>query len=306
MAANKLPPLSVNTFWKIKPGALIADLILIGISIFLSHSLSDYVANMKQQTSVGLQILIIAAQFTVPWYLGYLYGRYFVFYDGFMVGLIRVVSILVFVAFVGSVGFFLSGLPKSGGMMSGKDNYILFSSFWITAVIASPFLALSGKSAGKGSFARSDDTDNSRSFFELVSFCLAIIIPFFGAGLFIYYLEMVPGIICSAGTLLLFIFRNKIYEKIKDMYAIKLVESIATQIFPFIVLLSLILWSFVSVQTATVNNPGSRLAFAHILYILTLNGFIPLRIIQMFEPPLSILNLVLSIASLVIFLSLVH
>src|ERR1700733_14286170 len=180
MAKNDLNAYSTTTFWKIKPRELFADLMLIGLTLFLSRTLSVYAATVKQESAVGLQILIIMTQFTLPWYLGYLYGRYLVFFGRFIRIIVQLASYLVFIAFVGSVGIYLSGLPKSGGITPGAENYILFSFIWIVAIIASPILGLSGKSAGKTCLVTLNEVDEDRSPPEIITFCLYIIIPFFG------------------------------------------------------------------------------------------------------------------------------
>jgi|GEM_PF-6168926 len=306
MTTNEFKAYSSATFWKIKPGALVADLVLIGISIFFSHSLSEYVATATQESSSVLQILILFAQFTLPWYLGYLYGKCLIFYGRLLRTLVLIVSCLVCVAFIGSVTVFLTGLPKFGEM-SGANNFVFFAMFWVFAIIAGPFLALSGKSTGKGSFVKLEKGENNGSFFQIVFICLFIVAFIIGLFILMYYLGNGLGIFASAILLGLLVYiAYTLYQKLKDNYIVKLVETIAVRAFPLIVLLSLTVWSFVSVQTSLADNLGNRFGFRQIIYILLLNGFIPLRIIQMFDPPLSIVNLILSIASLVIFLSLIH
>ena len=306
MDKNEFRPYSANTFWKIKPHAVIADLVLIGISIFLSHSLSKHVATATQESSTRLQILILVAQFTLPWYLGYLHGKYIVFYGGLVRAVAQIISFLVFLVFIGSATVFLTSLPKFGEM-SGADNFVFFGMFWAFAIIASPFLALSGKSTGKGSFVKLSEGENNGSFFQIVFICLFVVAFILGLFILMYYLGNGWGIIASGVLLGLLIYlAYTLYQKLKDNYVVKFVEMIAVRAFPLIVLLSLTVWSFVSVQTSLADNLGNRFGFTQILYILILNGFIPLRLVQIFEPPLSALNLVLSIASLVILLTLIH
>lgn len=306
MATNGSAPYSSNGFWKIRPHELITDLVLIGISIYLSHYLRVYTSTVTQETSYGIQIVIIIAQLTLPWYLGYLYGRYLVFYSGFIRKLVQVAAFIIFMMFVGFAGIFLADLPKSSNL-SGSDNFIFFALFWVFAIIAAPFLALSGKSAGKGCFIKLAEGDKNGSFYQIVFIFLGSVLFLFGLFILMYYLGKIPGIIASVVLLSLILFLGyKVYGKLKSTYVIHFIDSIAIYIFPVIIFVSLTVWSFICVQTSVTDNPGNHLAFRQILFILTFNGFIPLRLIQMFNPPLSILNLLLSITSLVIFLSVIH
>ena len=129
MAANGSAPYSSNGFWKIRPHELIVDIVLIGISIYLSHYLKLYTSTVTQETSYGIQIVIVIAQLTLPWYLGYLYGRYLVFHNGLIRKTVQVIAFIIFMMFVGFAIIFLTDLPKSSNL-SGSDSFIFFALFW--------------------------------------------------------------------------------------------------------------------------------------------------------------------------------
>jgi hypothetical protein len=208
--------------------------------------------------------------------------------------------------FVGFAVIFLTDLPKSSNL-SGSDSFIFFALFWIFAIIAAPFLALSGKSAGKGCFIKLAEGDKNGSFYQIVLIFSGSVLFLFGLFILMYYLGKILGIIASVVLLSLILFLGyKVYGKLKSTYVIHLIDSIAAYIFPLIIFVSLTVWSFICVQTAVTDNLANHLAYRQILFILIFNGFIPLRLIQMFNPPLSILNLLLSISSLVILLSVIH
>jgi hypothetical protein len=306
MATNGSAAYSSNGFWKIRLHELITDLVLIAISIYLSHYLRLYTSIVTQETSYVIQLVIVIVQLTLPWYLGFLYGRYLVFYSGFIRKIVQVFAFIIFMMFVGFAINFLTGLPKSSNL-SGSDNFIFFALFWVFAIIVAPFLALSGKSAGKGCFIKLTKGDKNGSFYQIVFIFLGSVLFLLGLFILMYYLGKPLGLIASVLLLSLILFLGyKVYGKLKNTYVIHLLDSIAIYIFPVIVFVSLTVWSFICVQTSVTDNLGNHLAFRQIFFILIVNGYIPLRLIQMFNPPLSILNLLLSIISLVIFLSVIH
>jgi len=306
MAATEPAPDSLNGFWKIRPQEFILDLVLIGITIWLTHYFKLYSGTVTQENSTGIQIIIVIAQLSLPWYLGFLYGRYLVFYGGMIQKAVMLTAFIVFMMFIGFAGLYLSDLPKSS-YLSGTDNLIFFAVFWVFAIMISPFLALSGKSAGKAYFKQAAEGDKNGSFYHIVFIFLGLVLFLIGLLFLKYYLGNFLGILAAFGLLAFILyFGNKVYGKLKSTYVVRIIDSIATYIFPFIILISLTVWSVICVQTAVTDNAGNPLSYRGILFILVFNGYIPLRLIQMFDPPLRILNLLLSIISLVLLFSVIH
>lgn len=307
----RYPVYNKQLFYTIHIPELLADLLLIVFSFFVSHELFSETGVFESLDPWQISAMYCVVVLTLPWYLGYVYVRNSAHYNKVVMKVFLWIFILmVLMILVYLIRLVVNGNFEESNDLSGPDEFT--TGFAMFLLVLGPMMCMGGVASAQQSFApegsdaKKFDPNNMMGTGALLMIVMAIAFMVYFAGLFPAdsnwgaVLAYIGGPFASVLVFLLFLGFLHLLDKI-GIY--KYLAIIAQNSFPFFITTVLVFWSGVAIhfmQTDFTNESG-ELSKGGMLFSIFVSGLVPFRIIMMFNAPLRIVNIGIGILALAYF-----
>lgn len=306
---DELPKLNAynkNVFWSISWSHLLADLSLIVYSFFFSRYFVNHTDVGETISPLVLLFLYVIVVFSLPWFLGYMYVVYAVFYSSFIKQIVKWIFIVITLfTLVYLIGVMSHVYPSGNDPSSNLDSIGFFILFLL---VLGPMMGLGGLAAGYGEFRTDKLKDEASVTTVLISIVIAIAllvwacqkIDLSSRNIFLQYLLMFLIFIgASLGAALFIGLMMLIKTGLEKINAYDKLSLLAQNLFPFFIVSTLVIWNEVGLRLIvdTFGDTHEKISLTLLLISLTFTGLIPFRIIMLFAPPLKAINIFIGLVA---------
>lgn len=305
----KMNPFDKTLFYQLSIPDLLCDILLIIFSFFVSDELfsnSGLFIGLKSWQIIAMYCVVVL---TLPWYLGYIYGRNSAFYRPEIIKIFRWVFILMTIM----VLVYLVRLLFSTGWedmenMKGIDEFM--GAFAIFLLVLGPMMCLGGAASAYQSFSPDGDEskkfnpDKSANTWALLMLVLAIAFMIYFTGAFqekagdwIIIVAYLGGPIAAVLVFAAFILFLTLLEKI-GLY--RYLAIIAQNTFPLFIISVLVFWSGIAIHfmISDFGDAEGKISTSAMIFSVLASGLVPFRIIMLFNAPIRMTNIIIGILSL--------
>ena len=298
-------------FWSINISELIADAGLIVFAIFFSRYCFRDVDILHTLKPWQLMALYAVVVLTMPWYLGYMYAIFDEYYNKYVMRAILcifIVIVLVVLIYMMRIMFSLNWLSDEG--VSPKNNITdITGIFSLFLLVLGPMMSIGGVVAGQDDARNERKTEPAEASPTMALLIVAMAIAFLvwwasypavQNNVFLFILVFLGACVAAVAVWGIFYAFTYLLRKI-GIYSF--LSRIASLLFPFFIISILVLWSDID-QHFILRDFGfnGHMSLKGAIFTLTVAGFIPFRLIMLFQPPLRFINFAIGIAAFLFYM----
>ncbi len=309
--AEKKNPYDSRYFWKISYSELLADAGIIAFAFYFSQFFfkeNNILTIIKPWQLIGLYAVVAL---TLPWYLGYLYAHWNKYYKKIVNKIVKWFFIAIVLASLVYLMVLAMSVPWDDLHKTDKitENFAMFAMFLL---VLGPMMCIPGFMAGEADCEQpekdgSDINDPSvTSVMMIVVLAIGFMIWWANADYTQKHSWLILPIYIGAcvAAVIVFGIYYALLSLLKKMGIYKILTRFAQYLFPLFIVTVLILWNEIGMRLllSSDKNAYASISFGRLIFLITVSGFIPFRLIMILTPPLRLINLLIGVLAFVLYL----
>jgi len=298
-----------NFFWRINVSELIADAGLILFSIFFSRYCFrdvDILHSLRPWQFMSIYAIVVL---TLPWYLGYIYAFFEEYYGKVMMRIILItfiIIVLVVLIYMIRIMFSLHWMDDDAKPDQMENIMGMFSLFLL---VLGPMMCIGGFVAGKDDSEpakkASDNDASPTAALMIIVLAIAFLVWWssYPAVQNHGWLEILIFFGSSFAAVIVFGIYLAIVTFLKKMGVYAYLSKFAATMFPVFIVCILVLWSDIDQHFIMEDfGNGGQMSLKYAILTLSIAGFIPFRLIMLFQPPLRFINMAIGIGAFLFYM----
>ncbi len=308
---KKKNPYDPQFFWKISISELLADAGIIAYAFYFSQYFfkeNNILGIIKPWQLMGLYAMVAL---TLPWYLGYLYARWDIFYQKIITKIVKWFFIAIALAVLVYLMVMALDVPWDNLGKTDKltENFAMFLTFLL---VLGPMMSIPGFIAGQNDCENPKKESNDVNDPSVTGVMMMIVLAI---GLLVWWANsdfthnhswMIIVVYlgsCVAAVIVFGVFWAFL-TLLKKLGVYKPLANFFQSFFPLFIVSILILWNEIGmrlIMTST-GSDYAKISFGKLFFIVTVSGFIPFRLIMILTPPIRLINLLIGILAFSLYL----